>query len=384
MSIMRSENKTVLIVTSHFPPNIGGVESHLHALVTELIKHSWKAIISTYQPLASKRNAEIVERQSKLIIYRMPWLGFNIVHKLTPYPALEFLYLFPGLLIVTLLALLKHNKEIKVIHCQGLVPTTVGIVVRFFFPKRLIASIHNLYFFPQKGLYRIFARLIFSAADLTLVPTEFSGQELKSIGVPREKIGRFRYWIDLKYFSPVNKNKAKRKLGWKKFTVFFVGRLIETKGVGSILKVIKNLNSQIQVVIAGDGPMRSEVQKATEIYSNLFYLGRVEDKLLHTCYSSADLVLMPSLVDEGFGFVVMEAVSCGTPVLASNKGGLSEAVSAITGVLIRPDSRVVKESIEYLFNNKKELAKLTRNTRRYALANFSNSNIEDIIRAYEG
>ncbi len=380
MSLAHSR-KTVLVLTTHYPPNVGGVESHLQALIASLIKRNWNVVVSTYQPLASGKRAPFTEKRTHLTIYRFPWLGFNIFHRLTPYPALEFLFLFPGLFMMTCITLLKH-KEIAVVHCQGLVPTAVGICLKPFFRKRVIASTHNLYFFPKEGLYPSFARLFFSLTDKVLAPTKFAREELLRIGVPGEKVGVFHYWIDLKLFTPENKKTVKRKLKWDKFTVFFVGRLIETKGVGILLKVAVRLNRKIQMVIVGGGPMTEEVAAEAKKIPNLIFLGRAPNEQLLLCYRGADLTLVPSIVDEGFGFVVMESAACGTPILASKKGGLSEAVADSIGRLVAPTASDFKRQIEYYYSNKKELNNLTRATRAYALKNFGEKNVDDIIRAY--
>lgn len=376
------KRKTVFIVTSHYPPNIGGIESHLQALIEGLRKKNWDVIISTYQPLASKVKTSGVEKRDGLIIYRMPWPGFNLVHKLFPYPFLEFLYLFPGLFIISLFSLIRHRKKIKVIHCQGLVPTVVGLILGKIFFKRVICSTHNLYFFPKKGLYKNFSRFIFSSVDKTLTPSNAAKEELIKIGVSREKVQFFRYWINLEKFKPLNKKNAKQKLGWDRFTIFFVGRLIGTKGVGILLEVIKKMKSNIDFVIAGTGPLESEIRQTTKKHPNLHYLGRVENQDLPIFYSAADLVVVPSLVDEGFGFVVMEAVACGTPVIASNRGGLSDAVSEETGRLFEPTVDQLKSSIEYFLSHQSILKKMGTNCREYALDDFSESNIEDILRVY--
>ncbi len=380
---MKNKQKTVLVITSHYPPNLGGVESHLLGLVAALIKRNWRVIVSTYQPLASKKSSSLFEKQNGLVIYRLPWLGFNIVHKLTPYPALEFLYLFPGLFVISFFSLVRHLKEITVIHCQGLVPTAVGVLLGKLFSKRVISSIHNMYFFPRHGLYPLFAKQIFSLADRILGPTQLTRQELISIGVDENKISGFRYWLDLGSFSPVSKDKAKRLIGWRKFTVLFVGRLIETKGLGVLLKMIKTFPPGIQLVVIGDGPMKWAVEVAQKKSKNIVYLGRVENQNLPLYYSAADLVLVPSLVDEGWGFVAMEAISCGTPVLASQKGGLADVISAETGKLIISNAVSFKKWIEYFFHKKEELDKLTRNTRPYALKNFGEDSMEDILKTYE-
>lgn len=375
-------NNYVLIITTHYPPNIGGVESHLQALIEGLIKRKWDVVISTYQPLATRIKAPQVEKSDRLTIYRMPWPGFNLVHLLFHYPLLEFLYLFPGLFLVSFWSLIKHNKEIIVIHCQGLVPTVVGLILGKMFAKRIISSTHNLYFFPKTGLYKNFARLIFSFVDKILTPTKVAKKELTRIGVPSDKIQLFRYWVNLQVFTPLNKQSAKQKLGWKRFTVFFVGRLIETKGVNLLLEAIKNTRLNIDFVIAGTGPLKSSIQQMVNNVSNLRYLGRIENQNLPLYYSAADVVVVPSLVDEGFGFVVMESVACGTPVLASNKGGLADAVSKETGRLFQPTPRKLRDYLSYIQANKKVYDKMKNSCRKYALENFSAANIIDIIKAY--
>lgn len=380
---MSKREKTVLIVTTHFPPNIGGIESHLTALVSSLVEKKWNIIIATYQPLALSRFTHSIERQDNVTIYRFPWLGFNIFHKLATRPLLEFLYLFPGLFLVSLFALIYHFKEIKIIHAQGLIPTVVAVILGKISFKRVISSTHNLYFFPQSGLYPYFAKFAFSQAQTILVPTNFAKDELVRIGVSRNKIGIFKYWIDLSKFSAFNKKKARSKIKWASFTLLFVGRLIETKGVKLLLDLLPYLEKKIHVVIVGTGPLAEEVKKAEEEYPNLSYLGRIPNQDLPLYYSAADLLVVPSLVDEGFGFVVMEANACGTPVLASKKGGLSDAVSLDTGLLVTPTSKVMVSTINHLFSNPHKIEKLRSHCRNYAEKYFSNRNVLDIIRAYE-
>lgn len=379
---MKSRDKNVLIITSHYPPNMGGVETHLQALVAGLIERKWKVIVSTYQPLAQSRMASFMEEKNGFTIYRFPWLAFNIFHKLNPYPVLEFLFLFPGLFLMTLIVLIKHPR-IDVIHCQGLVPSVIGAFMKFIFQKRVITSTHNLYFFPKEGLYPFFARLFFSLSDKVLTPTRFAKEELMKLGVSSKKVSVFHYWIDLESFSPKNKLKIRKKLKWEKFTVLFVGRLIETKGVKLLLDLLPKLHKKIQLIIIGTGPLTDEVKKAEKRSSNIKYLGRIENNDLPVYYSAADLVVVPSLVDEGFGFVVMEALACGTPALASKKGGLIDAVSPKTGRLVEPTARDFKVAIGRLFSNPAEVNYLKSNCRDYALKNFSDKNILDIIRIYE-
>lgn len=370
------KSRKVLITTSHFHPNVGGVETHLSDLVSALNKRNWATIVACYKPLARDMKVPFYEKKnSKNIIYRMPWVGFNIVHLLTPFPPLEFIYLFPGLFVINLYALLKY-PDIEIIHAQGLVPGVVGIFLAKIFDKRVLVSTHNLYFFPKEGVYTKFSAWVLSRADLVLTLSDQSFGEMKRIGVPEDKIKPFRYWIDLSIFKPhrVKKNS-------KNFTVFFVGRLIETKGVKILMECSKKIQ-KVHFAFAGIGPLKEELEDLSDKQNNVEYVGLLTPKQVKEYMSKADLVAVPSTVDEGYGRVAMEAIACGTPVYAANKGGLNEVVDPSVGKLVDPDTKSFTKAILNVSKNKKLLAKYKRSARKYALKNFSEKNVEQIIEYY--
>ena len=356
----------------------------MNDLVLALNKRNWEVIVACYKPLARDIKIPFVEKKSKkLLIYRMPWVGFNLVHLLTPYPVLEFLYLFPGLFLVNLYALIKH-PEINVIHSQGLVPGVVGIVLGRIFNKRVIVSTHNLYFFPQNGYYKTFSAWILSFADTILTLSNQSKDEIARIGVPKEMIKPFRYWLNLKTFKPKDKIIARGKLGLNEsFIVFFVGRLIETKGVKILMQVSKNLKN-VTFIFAGLGPLQEDLNKLSAKQKNLKYVGLLFPEKVRLYMSASDVVAVPSTVDEGYGRVAMEALACGTPVFAANKGGLNEVVTKDVGLLVNPNPKDYNNAVKFALTNRKILSNLAKNTRRYALRYFGEKNVEKIIDSYEG
>lgn len=378
------KKKTVLIVASHFAPNVGGVETHLDDLSKALTKRGWKVVVSTYVPLAREVKVPYYEEKKNLKIYRMPWVGFNIVHKLTPYPALEFLYLFPGLFLITLIALLA-NPKISVLHAQGLVPSVVALILGRLSGRRVVMSTHNLYFFPRSGFYRSFSRIVLSWMDKILCLSKQSQGEILNIGVPKDKVGIFRYWLDLKLFAPVDKKKAREELGLPDgFITFFVGRLIETKGVNVLLKTAAEKSARnIFFVFAGLGPLAERIQKYARIYRNVLYVGPLTSDKVKLYMAASDIVSVPSLVDEGYGRVAMEALACGRPVLAAKKGGLSEVVSPKVGVLVKPMFKEYLRYLQYHSKHEPSLGKLAKNTRVYAKKMFNERNVDVIISAYQ-
>ncbi len=377
---MTSKN-SVLILTSHYFPNVGGVETHLSDLTKALVKRKWKVVVATYKPLARRIKTKTYEVNGGLKIYRMPWPGFNFVYKLWRYPFLEFIYLFPGLFIIAGVALVL-NREISVIHAQGLAPAVVGLLWAKATRRKVIMSTHNLYFFPKDGMYVNFSRFVLSRLSV-LALSDQSAQEIKDIGVPYERVSRYRYWLDLNMFKPIKKEKARKVLNIKgKFVCFFVGRMIETKGVLVLLGAAKK-TKDITFIFAGLGPLSSDVERAVEKNKNIFYVGPISSDLVRNYMSAADVVAVPSLVDEGYGRVAMEALATGTPVLAAKKGGLSEVVTSEVGLLIKPTSEEYIKYLKYLSNHPKELIRLASKTRSYARRKFSEKNVEDIISQYK-
>jgi glycosyltransferase involved in cell wall biosynthesis len=101
-----------------------------------------------------------------------------------------------------------------------------------------------------------------------------------------------------------------------------VGRLIERKGVHVLLDAFQELE-QGELWIAGDGPIRSELEKAGRGNQRVRFLGHVEEQALHQLYSEADVLVVPSWY-EPWGLVVNEALAHGIPVIATDQVGAAD------------------------------------------------------------
>lgn len=373
--------KEVLVVTSHFRPNVGGVETHLDDLVSALASRDWKVIVSTYQPLVRKVKGKTKEKGDGYVVYRLPWPGFNLVHILFKFPVMLFLYLVPGLFVQTFLILLL-NPRIVAVHAQGLAPAVTSLLLARLFGKVAVVSTHNLYFFPKSGFYTAFSRFIFSKFDNVLTLSNASSKEMARIGVKKSVIKPYRYWLNLDLFKQSStKLKAKSSRQQQKLKTFFVGRLIETKGVLEILKSAEKL-PEVEFVIAGPGVLEPEVKEYAHRNKNIMYLGPISQDEVKKQMNSADVVLAPSTVDEGYGRVAMEAIACGTPVIAANRGGLDEVVQPSVGMLVEPTEVELTKALKALVKNKSKLESWKGNTRKYAETTFSEDNVQAIINSY--
>ncbi|MBI5964246.1 MAG: glycosyltransferase [Chloroflexi bacterium] len=162
--------------------------------------------------------------------------------------------------------------------------------------------------------------------------------------------------VDTCHFYPIPADEAKQFLGLKPENrmVLFVGRIEPLKGVDTLIQAMSCLDLQkvhrpVHLAIIGGEPdvnpedMTEEMTRLQKLCDELcmggmvIFLGKRGQDTLQYYYSAAEVVVMPSLY-ESFGMVALEAMACGTPVIASEVGGLGYLVqNDVTGYTI-PDS----------------------------------------------
>jgi len=375
-------NKRILILSPSFSPNIGGVETHLDDLTTSLDKRNYKIFVHTYSPITTKNTdwKGFEKRGENIQIWRHRWIGHNIFHFVENYPLLDFLYLTPYLLIETFFWMIKNHRKVDVIHAQGLNCAIIGLFLKINFKKRLIVSTHAIYGFKSQSLTAKMVAKILNFADRILCLSNGSLQELTRINIEKSKLTRYRYWLDLALFKPkILKHSIYKQ---KKFQILFVGRLIEKKGVRVLCKVAQKL-TRFHFTFIGTGPEEVFLQQYNLKVKNISLILNLPNKKLPEYYQQADLLCVPSLYEEGFGRVAMEALACSLPVLSSNKGGLKEFITSQVGLLLKPTVNSFSQAILKYHNNPKLLYNLKKNCRKKALSLFSEKNLNSVIKAYE-
>ena len=382
---MNINKKGVLILTPFFSPNIGGVETHLDNLVSNLDEKGYRIFVQTYSPLTTEntswKKSELLGNNIQINRYR--WFGKNLFHKLESYPFLDFLYLTPYLFIRSLLFMITNSKKIDVIHAQGLNAGAIGVILKLIFKKRLIISLHAIYTnIGSHGLIASLIRIILNSAHVTLGISNAVNSQFNQTSIKVSSLKKYRYWVDLKHFKPMNLKESRKKIGVDdRFTVLFVGRLIPIKGIKLLVEIAHELD-QIQFLFIGAGPLESFLKDASKQNSNIQFLGKVQNYDLPAYYNSADIFCIPSQYEEGLGRVVMESVACGIPVVGSNRGGISEALNKTISILLEPTHDNLKNAIKMLHLDNKQLKALKMDCRNYATMNYSEKNIDLITKHY--
>lgn len=368
----------ILQLTAHFTPNVGGVETHLSDLITYLSKKNWEVFVLTYNPLTTKARWKMYETTKNISILRIPWLS-GLFFRLIPYPMLEFLYLLPGLFIVTPFVILLNKPAI--IHAHGLVAGAVSVFWGKVFRIRVIISLHSVYTFPKAGLYRKFVKLVFSNSNHLLGLSRQSVSEIKSLGVPDNKVTNFTYWINMEKFKKIPD--AKLKLNWtNKFVILFVGRLIPQKGIKELLEASGIWNKKITLAIAGVGPLEDEIKKYVLKNKQILFLKGIDNSMLPIYYSASDLLIVPSVSEEGFGRVIIESLACELPVIGANRGAISEALDKTVGKIIDITPENIAKTVDYFFKNPMELKSFSKNARQFAIERYSEKNAQIITKLY--
>jgi glycosyltransferase involved in cell wall biosynthesis len=134
--------------------------------------------------------------------------------------------------------------------------------------------------------------------------------------------------------------------------VLFIGRLSEEKGLRHVLD-LPSRSFDYPIVIAGDGPLASEVDEAARRFPCITYVGKLDRAAVAQQVASARLVVMPSLWREPGPLASLEAMAAGTPLIAYDNGGLAEYVAdAGAGIVAAPNVSALAGAIESLYDDR--------------------------------
>lgn len=121
----------------------------------------------------------------------------------------------------------------------------------------------------------------------------------------------------------------------------FVGRLSSEKGIPELVRawqIAQSLGLRDELVVAGDGPQRAVVESAAQRLDGIVYVGQVDATERRSLMDSARALVVPSVWLEGLPMVILEALSRGLPIIASDHGGMAEIALKGGGMVAKAGS----------------------------------------------
>ncbi len=198
--------------------------------------------------------------------------------------------------------------------------------------------------------------------------------------------GRIGYGVDETIFHPVDRAAARAELGIAGFTVGYVGRLIEEKGITDLMDGVAGARALCNIAIMGEGPYRETLLQHA---SSLGILDRVRimpwgspqdvARFMASLDVLALLTRTTKTVREQFGRVIIEAQACGTPVIGSASGAIPEVVGQGGWIVPERAPDRVSELIDRLARSPAELDLVRQVAREQVAALYSFDNAANAL-----
>lgn len=185
--------------------------------------------------------------------------------------------------------------------------------------------------------------------------TDFAKEKFIQAGFPENKI------TVKPNFAVIDERNVKKSQSDMQGALF-VGRLNSEKGISTLLKAWKNIS--LRLFIIGEGELLNNVQSCG--IESIIALGKMSSDDVSIKMSQASFLVMPSEWYEGFPMVLVEAYSCGLPVIASRLGGMAEIVEdGVTGLHFEAGNAYdLAEKVRWMASHPDECKKMGENARK--------------------
>ena len=240
----------------------------------------------------------------------------------------------------TLGRILDEGYDFDVIDAHYFYPDGVAAVMlgRYFNkPVVITARGTDINLVPQYSLPRRMIRWAADNAAGMITVCNALRDEMVDLGIAGERITPLRNGVNLDLFQPGDRAALRSELGMQDFTLMSVGHLEPRKGHELAIQALPEM-SDVHLWIAGMGPDRAKLEalaRSLKVQERVRFLGSLPQSELKRYYGGADALVLASS-REGWANVLLEAMACGTPVIASNVWGTPEVVAAPeAGVLMK-------------------------------------------------
>jgi rhamnosyl/mannosyltransferase len=359
----------ILQIGKFYPPQMGGIETHLRTLCQELLNEAEIQVVVANdgrRHVTSNVDGVPVARMGRLFTLASTPVCVGMAHEIRR-SNVEILHLHMPNPTGALAYLLSR-------HPGCLVVTWHSDVVR----QRLLAKV--LYPIEQEILRRSTAVVVTSKNYLS------SSRPLQA---HRSKCRVIPYGIPLEQFGYEDPRVGEIRQRYGPKIVLGVGRLVYYKGFEYLIRAMSRIQGIL--VLIGDGPLRRPLERevaALGIQDRVAFLGELQNETIAPYYQASDIFVLPSIArSEAFGIVQIEAMACSKPVVNTGLDSGVPAVSlhGLTGITVPPaNSDALAGAINTLLENPRLRALYGRHAQRRAHKEFSSGAMgQSVLQLYK-
>ena len=361
------------------PGKVGGTEVFLVNLIKNLLKIDKK---NKYLIIVSKNNKKIFQFNFENVEYLEQ--DFDNSFKIARIFFEQFIL----------------PKKIKQKGIDVLIsPTNTGLL---YCPVKSLLIVHDLIYFIYPQYYSLIRKYYLQklvqysckkAHKIIAISQNTKNDIIKYTGVSEQKIQMIHSGVDLEYFAKIERNYAKQVI-FKKYGIndyiYSPVSLFPHKNIDVLVKVFNKVKKRKKIshklIITGGDPFKKSKELEDLIYKykledEIFYLGRVPQKMIPYFYKAADLMVYLSSY-EGFGLPVLEAMASNCPVLSSDKASLPEIVGN-AGLLVSPSNleEIANKMYEILNNENLQKNLISRGVERVKSFSWEKT-VKELINIY--
>jgi len=309
----------IAILVELFPPKwLAGTEIATYSLAANLAKHGHEVHIIT----------SLDEGMPKYCFEK----GFH-THRLE-----RFNVRFVGTLIFWAQVLMTQQKiNPDIIHIQSLSSALPGVISKILFKKPFVVWGRGSDVYLPDWFTKLTSKTIIKNADSVIALTNDMKQKIQA--VYSRDIFVIPNGIDLEKYSSMSKNS--KQVNGK--TILFVGRLHPVKGVQYLIEAMAIIHQEmpdVKLIIVGEGIEREKLEalaKKLDLKECIQFAGQVPQEKIPLFMQQGDVFVLPSL-SEGFPLVLLEAMACGLPIVATRVGGIPDILKdGINGYLVNTE-----------------------------------------------
>jgi glycosyltransferase involved in cell wall biosynthesis len=246
-------------------------------------------------------------------------------------------------------SLVARSPQLLVVnHISVLALTALRLQRRFAVPYRVISYGTDTQLLARDRRYVDLLEEAAERADRVFAISRFVARQVAAT-LPRSRVETLGGAVDPDlFYRPANGSN-----GQPPRQIAFVGRLVTEKGIWVLLDALQAVGDGYELAVAGEGPLRGAIATRLErsaLRERVHLLGYVPPSGLRDVLIRSCLLVVPSTWEEPLGLVILEALACGVPVVASAVGGIPEIVlDGVNGCLVPPgDAGRLAETLDRL------------------------------------